>query len=75
MSKKGNRPVPWSPEDTAKLKLMIDQRVSHDEMAVELVRTKGAVRAKNSQLLRGDAKADGSQRQRRRNNGAQFFLS
>lgn len=75
MSAKGERRDLWSPQDIAKLKLLIDQRLNRDEMAVELGRTQRAVEAKAHQLRRLEAKGAASRRQQRRKNGAQFFLS
>ncbi len=75
MSTKGNRPVPWSPDDIAKLNSMTDDGIGRDEIAAELGRTKAAIDAKLSLLHRDSTGSAPRRRQQRRNNGAQFFLS
>ncbi len=75
MSKKGQRNTPWSSEDTTKLKAMIDQGVTQDQMAIELRRSRSAVSTKIPALRRTEGKGDVRRRKQRRNNGASFFLS
>ena len=47
MSKKsGNREKPWTDSDVAELQSFVDEEMSVEEMAEELGRTPGAIRAK-----------------------------